>query len=171
MREIISDLSAQELTTDNEQLTVPIHPTIIVVHRRERRSKCSVESLREREEFQFLTYPQDEDPIPDDYVRLGIGGPMLSEADASSGLLVLDATWRLVGKMEKRYANVPVRSIPTYQTAYPRVSKVHEDPSAGLATIEAVYAAYRHLGWETDTLLDHYQWADEFLRLNEFPTS
>lgn len=144
-------------------------PTIIVVHRRERRSKCSVEPLREREGFQFLTYPQDEDPIPENYVRLGIGGPLLSEADANSGLLVLDATWRLVEKIEKRYTDVPVRSIPDYETAYPRVSKVHDDPSAGLATIEAVYAAYRHLGWETAGLLDHYQWGDEFLQRNEFP--
>ena len=94
---------------------------------------------------------------------------MLSTEDADSGLLVLDATWRLVEKMEKRYPDVPVRSIPTYQTAYPRVSKVHEDPSAGLATIEAVYAAYRHLGWSTDGLLDDYQWADAFLERNEFP--
>ncbi|MBD3674175.1 MAG: hypothetical protein HUJ26_11690 [Planctomycetaceae bacterium] len=144
-------------------------PTIIVVHRRERRSKCSVEPLRENPEFQFLTYPQDEDPIPANYIRLGIGGPILSQEDAESGLLVLDATWRLVEKMEKRYADVPVRSIPTYQTAYPRVSKVHDDPSAGLATIEAVYAAYRHLGRSTDGLLDHYQWAEEFLAKNEFP--
>jgi len=130
-----------------------------------------VEPLREREGFRFLTYPQDEDPIPENYVRLGIGGPMLSEADAESGLLVLDATWRLVEKMEKRYTDVPVRSIPEYQTAYPRVSKVYDDPSAGLATIEAVYAAYRHLGWNTDGLLDDYQWADEFLKLNTFPPS
>lgn len=144
-------------------------PTIIVVHRRERRSKCSVEPLRDSPGFEFLTYPQDEDSIPENYVRLGIGGPMLSEADADSGLLVLDATWRLVEKMEKRYADVPVRSIPVYQTAYPRVSKVHEDPSAGLATIEAVYAAYRHLGRTTEGLLDSYQWGDEFLDRNEFP--
>lgn len=144
-------------------------PTIIVVHRRERRSKCSVEPLRGKEGFKFLTYPQDEDLIPGNYVRLGIGGPLLSEADANSGLLVLDATWRLVEKMEKRYADVPVRSIPAYQTAYPRVSKVFDDPSAGLATIEAVYAAYRHVGWDTEGLLDDYQWADDFLKRNEFP--
>ena len=146
------------------------HPsTIIVVHRRERRSKCSVEHLREQPGFQFLTYPQDEDAIPDNYVRLGIGGPMLSAEDADSGLLVLDATWRLVEKMEKRYAEVPVRSIPVYQTAYPRVSKVYEDPSAGLATIEAVYAAYRHLGWSTEGLLEGYPWGEQFLAENEFP--
>lgn len=151
-------------------MAFPTHPpTIIVVHRRERRSKCSVEPLREREGFRFLTYPQEDDPIPENYVRLGIGGPMLSKADEESGLLVLDATWRLVEKIEKRYADVPVRSIPDYQTAYPRVSKVHDDPSAGLATIEAVYAAYRHLGWDTEGLLDHYQWAEEYLERNEFP--
>jgi pre-rRNA-processing protein TSR3 len=143
-------------------------PTIIVVHRRERRSKCSVEPLREHPDFRFLTYPQDEDPIPGGYVRLGLGGPLLSPEDSARGLLVLDATWRLVSKLENRYSEIPIRSIPDYQTAYPRVSKVHDDPSAGLATIEAIYAAYHHLGRETAGLLDGYQWREEFLRLNGF---
>jgi len=35
-----------------------------------------------------------------------------------------------------------------------------------LASIEALYAAYRLLGRDTNGLLDHYRWADEFLRLN-----
>mgnify|MGYP001093494950 CR=1 FL=1 len=146
----------------------PFPPTIIVVHRRERRSKCSVEPLRSQPGFQFLTYPQDEDPIPDGYVRLGLGGKILTPDDASRGLLVLDATWRLAEKLERRYADVPVRSIPAYQTAYPRVSKVHDDPDAGLATIEAIYAAYRAMGRDTTGLLDAYQWGDQFLQLNDF---
>lgn len=149
-------------------MTATAPPTIIVVHRRERRSKCSVEPLREHPGFRFLTYPMDEEPIPSGYVRLGLGGPMLSEEDSENGLLVLDATWRLVSKLEKRYADVPIRSIPDYQTAYPRISKVHDDPDAGLATIEAIYAAYHHLGRDTTGLLDEYQWGEEFLRLNNF---
>ncbi|HSG70894.1 MAG TPA: hypothetical protein VLA12_10790 [Planctomycetaceae bacterium] len=149
-------------------MTATAPPTIIVVHRRERRSKCSVEPLREHPDFRFLTYPMDQEPIPSGYVRLGLGGPMLSEEDSENGLLVLDATWRLVSKLEKRYSDVPVRSIPDYQTAYPRISKVHDDPDAGLATIEAIYAAYRHLGRDTTGLLDDYQWGEEFLRLNNF---
>ena len=104
----------------------------------------------------------------DGYLRLGIGGPILSEKDAACGLLVLDGTWRLVERMEKQYAALPVRSLPPVQTAYPRRSKVFDDPSEGLATIEAVYAALRVLGRSTEELLDAYHWREEFLELNGF---
>ena len=146
---------------------MPDHPpTIIVVHRRENRRKCSVEPLRDRAGFTFWTYPEDVQESLDGYVRLGIGGPLLSEADSASGLLVIDATWRLAERMEKKYAHVPVRSLPSWQTAYPRVSKVFDDPSAGLATIEAIYAAYQALGHSTAGLLDQYHWREEFLAIN-----
>ncbi|MCX7419073.1 MAG: hypothetical protein NT013_05990 [Planctomycetia bacterium] len=142
-------------------------PTIIVVHRRENRKKCSVEPLRERAGFTFWTYPDDGPESLDGYVRLGIGGPLLSEADSVNGLLVIDATWRLAERMEKKYSHIPVRSLPSWQTAYPRVSKVFDDPSAGLATIEAIYAAYRAMGHSTAGLLDQYHWRYEFLAINE----
>ena len=146
---------------------MPNHPpTIIVVHRRENRSKCSVEPLRERDEFTFWTYPDDGPESLAGYVRLGIGGPLLSEADRHSGLLVIDGTWRLAERMEKKYAHLPIRSLPPCQTAYPRVSKVFDDPAAGLATIEAIHLAYHLLGRDTATLLDHYRWRDEFLQKN-----
>lgn len=141
-------------------------PTIIVVHRRENRKKCSVEPLRERGEFIFWTYPDDGPESLDGYVRLGIGGPILCDADRHSGLLVIDGTWRLAERMEKKYSRLPVRSLPSCQTAYPRVSKVFDDPTAGLATIEAIFLAYHLLGRDTSTLLDHYCWRDEFLRKN-----
>jgi pre-rRNA-processing protein TSR3 len=141
-------------------------PTIIVVHPRENRKKCSVEPLRALLEFRFWTFP---DKLPDDlarYVRLGIGGPILSAADAESGLLILDGTWRLAERMEKTFAALPVRSLPPVKTAYPRTSKIHNDPSEGLATIEAIYAAYRLLGRDTSNLLAGYHWAERFLELN-----
>ena len=54
----------------------------------------------------------------------------------------------------------------------PRVSKVFDDPLAGLATIEAIFAAYTHLGRDTRGLLDHYRWVDRFLVENQrFPSS
>lgn len=79
---------------------------------------------------------------------------------------MLDGTWRLAEKMEKFYLDVPVRSIPTWQTAYPRVSKNFADPQEGLATIEALFAALHALGRDTNGLLDQYHWADRFLELN-----
>jgi pre-rRNA-processing protein TSR3 len=144
---------------------MPVPETIIVVHPRERRAKCTVQALRNRQGFVFYKHPR----IPQylaGYVRLGLGGPLLSPADAQSGLLVLDGTWRWVEPMERLTASVPVRSLPPLVTAYPRSSKVSEDPEGGLATIEALYAAYRILGRDTSALLDHYRWGQEFIELN-----
>lgn len=92
---------------------------------------------------------------------------MLSDADKDSGLLVLDGTWRWVEPMERLTASVPVRSLPALTTTYPRSSKVSEDPDGGLATIEAIYAAYRLLGRETTSLFDHYRWGAEFIERNQ----
>jgi pre-rRNA-processing protein TSR3 len=143
-------------------------PTIIVVHPRENRRKCSVESLRGDPRFSFWTFP--ERPAIDraSQVRLGIGGALLTPADASLGLVVLDGTWRLAERMERAYADLPVRSLhPEWRTAYPRRSKTFDDPAAGLATIEAIFAAHVQMGRSVDGLLDHYQWRAEFLALND----
>ncbi len=143
-------------------------PTVIVVHPRENRKKCSVEPLRGRVGFQFVQYHANS-PVSlptGPYVRLGIGGPLLSPAESHLGLLVLDGTWRWAEAMEAQYQEVPVRSLPPWRTAYPRVSKVFEDPAIGLATIEAIWLAYWCLGRNTSGLLDHYHWGDQFLELN-----
>ncbi|OGV73568.1 MAG: hypothetical protein A2269_01855 [Lentisphaerae bacterium RIFOXYA12_FULL_60_10] len=145
----------------------PVWPrTVIVVHPRERRSKCSVEALRKRDDMVFVTFP---DPVTVDlgnYVRLGLEGPELSSADAGRGLLLLDGSWRLAVRMEPFYRQVPVRTLPVIRTAYPRKSSLFADPEAGLATVEALYAAFRILGRPTTGLLDHYRWKDTFLALN-----
>ncbi len=142
-------------------------PTIIVVHPKERRSKCTVEPLRGRPDFIFWKFPHTEPDLLKNYVQLGLNGPPLTRADADSGLLVLDGTWRLAQKMAPHYNYVPVRSLPRCQTAYPRVSKLFEDPAEGLATIEAIYVAFLILGRDTSGLLDHYRWADQFLKMNQ----
>lgn len=141
-------------------------PTIVVVHPKERRSKCSVWPLRERADFVFWRFPDRGDEPLDGYVRLGIGGELLTPDDADRGLLVLDGTWRYADAMERDYADVPVRSIPRWETAYPRVSKWYDDPEGGLATVEAVFAAYVAMGRDTTGLLDHYHWADAFREAN-----
>jgi pre-rRNA-processing protein TSR3 len=144
-------------------MTEPV--TIIVVHPRERRAKCTVQALRRRLGFQFYKHPRVPNELPG-YVRLGFGGPVLGPADGDSGLLVLDGTWRWVEPMEWLMASVPVRSLPPLKTAYPRSSKVSDDPAGGLATIEAIYAAYRLLGRDTTSLMDHYHWGDQFIEQN-----
>ncbi len=146
---------------------LPCPDTVIIVHPRENRKKCSVEPLRGRPGFQFATFRGTPVELPaQQYVRLGIGGPVLSRADEHLGLLVLDGTWRWAEAMEAQYQHVPVRSLPPWKTAYPRVSKVFEDPDTGLATIEAIWLAYWCLGRDTTGLLDHYRWGAQFLDLN-----
>lgn len=141
-------------------------PTVIVVHPRERRSKCSVEPLRGRDGFVFWQFPSRGPEPLEGYVRLGLGGPLLGPDDAHRGLLVLDGTWRLVARMEADYEQIPVRSLPDLQTAYPRNSKLFADPPSGLATIEAVWAAYHLLDRSTDGLLDSYRWSEVFASTN-----
>ena len=144
-------------------MTAPV--TIIVVHPRERRAKCTVQPLRQQPGFQFYKHPRF--PLElNGYVRLGLGGPVLSAADGDAGLLVLDGTWRWVEPMERLVATLPVRSLPSLLTAYPRSSKVSDNPEGGLATIEAIYAAYRLLGRDTAGLLDHYRWGGQFVEQN-----
>lgn len=140
-------------------------PTLILVHPREKKSKCTVRPLAGLPGFEFRRFPL-KLPIPAGYVRLGLGGPVLSPADAESGLLILDGTWRWAERMESRLGEIPVRSLPPLITAYPRTSKVFDDPTGGLATVEAVYAALKLLGRNVEGVLDHYHWRDEFLRVN-----
>ena len=144
----------------------PYPPAMIVVHKSERRSKCSVEPLRGKAGFVFLDYPSQEYPSLEGYVRLGFGGPLLSDADASAGLLILDASWRNAEKMERDFKSAPVRALPPWRTAYPRVSKTFADPKEGLATIEAIVAAHWILRRPIDGLLDEYYWAEEFRSRN-----
>jgi pre-rRNA-processing protein TSR3 len=68
--------------------------------------------------------------------------------------------------MTAAFEDVPPRSLHGFRTAYPRVSKQGTDPAHGLASVEALFAAYHILGRPTVGLLDHYRWKEEFLRLN-----
>ena len=142
--------------------------TIVLVHRKENLKKCSVWPLRTRDDFQFHIFPYETPTLPaDSTVRLGIGGVPLSKDDATNNLLVLDATWRLAPQMEREFPHIPVRSIPTLQTAYPRIAGDETDPDQGLATIEAIYCAHWILGWDVYELLTHYRWGEEVLARNE----
>jgi pre-rRNA-processing protein TSR3 len=141
-------------------------PTIIVVHPKEKRSKCSVEPLRGRDGFRFWKFPARGPESLAGYVRVGLGGPQLTPAQHGVGLLFLDATWRLADRMAEEFPELPVYSLAAWETAYPRTSKLFEDPSGGLATIEAIFAACIQTGRSTAGLLDAYQWREEFLTRN-----
>ncbi len=68
--------------------------------------------------------------------------------------------------MARYFEHVPARSLKGYGTAYPRRSKWYPDPAEGLASVEALYVAYRILGRPLEGLLEHYRWAEQFLKLN-----
>jgi pre-rRNA-processing protein TSR3 len=140
--------------------------TVIVRHPKERTRKCSVWPLRERADLVWLSYPVLQRPDLTGYIRLAAEGPELSAADARAGILLLDGSWRWAAAMTRDFADVPPRSLHGWQTAYPRVSKRGDDPDNGLASVEALFAAYHILGRPTAGLLDHYRWAAEFLRRN-----
>jgi pre-rRNA-processing protein TSR3 len=140
--------------------------TVIVRHPRENPRKCSVLPLRGRPDILFFKHPVSNPPDLSGYVRLAAEGPELSAADADCGVLLLDASWRWAEVMNFDFQEVPPRSLHGFRTAYPRVSKMGTDPDNGLASIEALFLAYYILGRPTEGLLDHYRWAEEFLRLN-----
>ena len=142
----------------------------IVVRRGEAASKCTIRPLRGTPGLVFLRYPPPSPVSPADFpgaVLLAPGAPPLSLADASRPLLLLDASWRHARTMAKAYPGLETRSIPPgWRTAYPRRSKVSEDPADGLATVEALHAALAVTARRDDTLLAHYPWADAYLALN-----
>jgi rRNA small subunit aminocarboxypropyltransferase len=145
--------------------------SIIVRDPRENAKKCSVLPLKGRKDLEFHIFPVKEPLALAGYIRLAAEGPDLSSADRACGILLLDGSWRSAGKMHAAFGAVPPRSLSGWKTAYPRVSKLGTDPTNGLASIEALFLAYHLLGRSTDGLLDHYHWADAFLKLNGFEIS
>jgi len=137
----------------------------IVRHRRERRRKCSLTPLVGQRGFVFYGYPG-ETPEFLDHVRLARTGPPLTPSDADRPILLLDGTWRLVEAMESKYARVPSRSLPPLVTAYPRSSKSFVDPMEGLASVEALAAAFALTGRDPRPILATYRWRAVFLREN-----
>lgn len=148
----------------------PFPPTYILRHRRENLKKCSLRGLEGREDFRFGRYPQAILPDLSGYILLAMDGPPLQPSDGDRGLLLLDATWRYAGSMRKfvdSQIKLETRSIPKgFRTAYPRRQEDCPDPEEGLASIEALYIAYRILGRDVSGLLDNYFWREEFLAKN-----
>lgn len=140
-------------------------PTTVIRHQKERIAKCSLRFLHDRPEMTFLRARPGFRFDATGHTLLAVGAPALSPADAGRPLLLLDSTWRWLPQLMACVTGTPVlRSIPgEVRTAYPRVSKVFEDPAAGLASIEALYLARKLLGDDDPTLLDGYHWKEPFL--------
>ena len=139
-------------------------PVTVIRHRRERVAKCSLRHLHERPEIEFLRDRPGFRFDASGFTLLEMDAPPLSTEDASRPLLILDSTWRWLPGLRERCHGSPVpRSLPDVDTAYPRVTKLFEDPSRGLASVEALYIATVLLGEPDPTLLDGYHFKDEFL--------
>ena len=140
---------------------------LIIVRRRENRAKCTIRPLRGTPGLDFLAYPLRRPPDLSSYLLLGPDAPPLTPADADRNLLLLDASWHHAAKMRRAVQPIDVRAIPAgWRTAYPYRSKIHVDPAAGLATVEALFAATCVLWRRDDSLLRFYPWRAAFLALN-----
>ena len=139
--------------------------TTVIRHPKERISKCSLRFLHDRPEMTFLRGKPDLRFDATGFILLAVDAPPLSLADQGLPLLLLDSTWRWLPQLNACVTGEPIkRSIPgSLHTAYPRVSKTFEDPTGGLASIEALYVARKLLGDEDPELLHDYHWKDEFL--------
>ena len=139
--------------------------TTIIRHPKERRSKCSLTPLEGREDLRFFRARPGFSFDISGFTVLGLDAPELSVADAGRPLLLLDSTWRLLPQIEACLSGEGVRrTLPSVSTAYPRFSKIAEDPSGGLASVEALYLAKLMLGERDDSLLADYYWREGFLR-------
>ncbi|MCK5944232.1 MAG: hypothetical protein KAI24_19755 [Planctomycetes bacterium] len=141
--------------------------TTVIRHPKERVSKCSLRFLHDRPEMTFLRGKPGFEFDATGFLLLAVDAPPLSTADAGHPLLLLDSTWRWLPQLEACVVGEPIRrSIPGgLRTAYPRVSKVFDDPAAGLASIEALYVARKLLGDDDPDLLEGYHWKQEFLEI------
>ena len=143
-------------------------PTIILRHRKENLKKCSLRGLETREDLLFFTYPKDSLPDLSGYLLLTLDAPMLTEADRDKGLFLIDGTWKYTQVMQRQLVRpyrFAMRSLPpSCVTAYPR----HQEDPRGLASVEALYAAYCITQKDPAGLLDHYHWREEFIAKNPF---
>jgi len=153
---------------------------LVVQDYKENRRKCTLTALQGRDDVSFLRLRHPSRASTG--VRLGPGillhmdGAPLRIQDRplldGGRLMVLDATWARAPVVLRRLENPArgewvLRSLPRdIVTAYPRVSKVREDPPGGLASVEALFAATALLGEPFPALLADYRWAKEFLSRN-----
>ena len=143
---------------------------LLIRLRKEALKKCSLTPLRERHDLPIQWFHCD---IGDE-IHVGAAtllhpdGDVLSPVDAQRPLLLVDSSWRDLPRMLKTVrGDFEKRSLPkNLRTAYPRKSKLFEDPETGLASIEALHAALTLLGKRDDSLLEGYYWASSWLQSN-----
>ena len=142
---------------------------IIIRHRKENLKKCSLSGLEERRDLRFFRYPDCLAPgvLPslEGYILLDVEGEPLTEKETAP-LVLLDATWRYASVMRSQISGlsgcIPRRLPEGWTTAYPRYQTGCADAARGLASVEALYAAYVSTGRSPEGLLDFYYWKEQF---------
>ncbi len=153
---------------------------LIIQHHKENRKKCTVTAIEGRPGIEVRVLR----PGPSGYrpveieggILLAVGAAALSPRDRAlldgpgKRLVLIDANWvKVPGIIRALEPAGPLarRSLdPAFRTAYPRRSKVFQDPPGGLATVEAIAAAMAVLGFFDPAVLSGYVWAEKFLELN-----
>jgi pre-rRNA-processing protein TSR3 len=134
---------------------------------RESAAKCSLTPLRGMQRIRFERWEPGPSYAVGRRLLLHPDGPPLQRADAGTDLLLIDCAWRRLPQLLASVAGELLpRSLPPLTTAYPRRSKLFEDPARGLASVEALYAALSILGEPRPELLDAYRWRADFLAAN-----
>lgn len=134
---------------------------------RESVRKCSLTSLRGAPGVRFVDYHPEQRLSAGPRLLLHPEGSLLGEEDAGRDLLLIDCAWRRLPRVLSTVdGQLESRRLPPLTTAYPRRSRIFQDPPAGLASIEALYAASVLLGQPRPEWLEGYHWREEFLAAN-----
>ena len=144
----------------------------IIVDHNETKKQCTILPLSDRPDFLIRRYKPNKplSPLNADVLLHPEGTPLnLIPNQNTKTLAALDCIWRRL----EAITNSLKPSLPTlvsipegFVTAYPRKSRDGSDPTAGLATIEALFIAAAFLGQWDQTLLDKYYFKDSFLEKN-----
>ena len=144
--------------------------TIIIRLNRESPRKCSLTPIRGRSDLDIIWHHCDlgDEVRVGEVILLHPDGEPLSSQDSRLPLLLVDSSWRDLPRMLATVrGKIHLRSLSkNLTTAYPRKSKIYQDPEYGLATIEALHAAKTILGQRDDSLLEGYYFGDKWLSDN-----
>ena len=146
----------------------------ILMDKKENPRKCTIAPNKDRKDFQIRYFKRNmKIPAFQSEVLLHIDGIPLQDLAAKNSIQsigLIDCTWKKVsGVLTRLEKPFPVlASMPSgFLTAYPRKNLEGNDPDGGLATIEALFIAAAFCGHWDESLLEHYYFGKEFLRINE----
>ena len=147
----------------------------VLIDHGETSNKCTILPVSYREDLSIRKFRRGR-PIPGlkADILLHPDGVSLAElvgADSQvESLATIDCIWRrlrpIMGWLEKPLPKL-VKIPDGFVTAYPRLSRLGNDPSGGLATIEAVFIAAAFVGKWDISLLSEYFFGEEFIQLNQ----